>query len=176
MPSRYDSPIRWLKIANVTGFSVRDVRRILIEGLISLRRGLIGASINLTAALIFLQQHYPIASTLLSSTKFFTSSIKHLECFSSRSMAASTPKLTVEIVEGGRKTVWGEPSAISTVLERLTFDVVLFYNGKDLDTDSVKADVGPVAVEKYLYECNRTIPSYVAFNDAECLVGDAAKN
>nr|GEW06732.1 chloroplast stem-loop binding protein of 41 kDa a, chloroplastic [Tanacetum cinerariifolium] len=39
-----------------------------------------------------------------------------------------------EIVEGGGKTVWGEPSAIDTVLEGLTFDVVLDYNGKDLDT------------------------------------------
>nr|GEW88418.1 hypothetical protein [Tanacetum cinerariifolium] len=39
-----------------------------------------------------------------------------------------------EIVEGGGKTVWGEPSAIGTVLEGLIFDVVLDYNGKDLDT------------------------------------------
>ncbi|GJV74109.1 hypothetical protein Tco_1494104 [Tanacetum coccineum] len=39
-----------------------------------------------------------------------------------------------EIVEGGGKTVWGEPSAIGIVLEGLTFDVVLDYNGKDLDT------------------------------------------
>ncbi|GKA35603.1 hypothetical protein Tco_0722094 [Tanacetum coccineum] len=77
----------------------------------------------------------------------------------------------LEIVEGGGKTVWGEPSAIGTVLEGLTFDVVLDYNGKGLDTvkpvvdwqvqdsfcssealDSVKADAGPVAVEKYLSE------------------------
>ncbi|GJT05329.1 hypothetical protein Tco_0839791 [Tanacetum coccineum] len=80
-------------------------------------------------------------------------------------------KLRKEIVEGGGKTVWGEPSAIGTVLEGLTFDVVLDYNGKGLDTvkpvvdwqvqdsfcssaalDSVKADAGPVAVEKYLSE------------------------
>nr|GEW92467.1 hypothetical protein [Tanacetum cinerariifolium] len=40
---------------------------------------------------VTIQQH----QLLLGSTKFFTSSIKHLECFSSRSMAASTPKLTV---------------------------------------------------------------------------------
>ncbi|GJW31644.1 chloroplast stem-loop binding protein of 41 kDa a, chloroplastic [Tanacetum coccineum] len=93
-----------------------------------------------------------------------------------------------EIVEGGGKTVWGEPSAIGTVLEGLTFDVVLDNNGKDLDTvkpvvdwakssgaaqflfissagiykqteepphvegDTVKADAGHVAVEKYLSE------------------------
>ncbi|PWA56843.1 hypothetical protein CTI12_AA412360 [Artemisia annua] len=93
-----------------------------------------------------------------------------------------------EITESGGKTVWGEPSAIGTVLEGLTFDVVLDNNGKDLDTvkpvvdwakssgavqflfissagiykqteepphvegDTVKADAGHVAVEKYLSE------------------------
>nr|GFA89436.1 chloroplast stem-loop binding protein of 41 kDa a, chloroplastic [Tanacetum cinerariifolium] len=72
-----------------------------------------------------------------------------------------------EIVEGGGKTVWGEPSAIGTVLKGLTFDVVLDYNGKDLDTvklvvdwqvhdsfcsSAALADAGPVAVEKYLSE------------------------
>lgn len=38
-----------------------------------------------------------------------------------------------EIVEGGGKTVWGDVGAIGTVLEGLTFDVVLDNNGKDLD-------------------------------------------
>lgn len=93
-----------------------------------------------------------------------------------------------EITESGGKTVWGEPSAIGTVLDGLTFDVVLDNNGKDLDTvkpvvdwakssgagqflfissagiykqteepphvegDTVKADAGHVAVEKYLSE------------------------
>ncbi|KAI3805992.1 hypothetical protein L1987_21880 [Smallanthus sonchifolius] len=93
-----------------------------------------------------------------------------------------------EIVEGGGKTVWGDVGAIGSVLEGLTFDVVLDNNGKDLDTvrpvadwakssgvgqflfissagiykstdepphvegDTVKADAGHVAVEKYISE------------------------
>ncbi|KAJ0449931.1 hypothetical protein HanHA300_Chr15g0550871 [Helianthus annuus] len=41
--------------------------------------------------------------------------------------------VSLEIVEGGGKTVWGDVNAIGTVLEGLTFDVVLDNNGKDLD-------------------------------------------
>ncbi|KAI7747806.1 hypothetical protein M8C21_017023 [Ambrosia artemisiifolia] len=45
-----------------------------------------------------------------------------------------------EIVEGGGKTVWGNVDAIGTVLEGLTFDVVLDNNGKDLDAVKPVAD------------------------------------
>lgn len=45
-----------------------------------------------------------------------------------------------EIVEGGGKTVWGDVSAIGTVLQGLTFDVVLDNNGKDLETVRPVAD------------------------------------
>ncbi|KAJ9543310.1 hypothetical protein OSB04_023017 [Centaurea solstitialis] len=45
-----------------------------------------------------------------------------------------------EIVDGGGKTVWGDVKAIGTVLEGLTFDVVLDNNGKDLDAVSPVAD------------------------------------
>lgn len=38
-----------------------------------------------------------------------------------------------EIVSGGGKTVWGEPSDIGKVLEGASFDVILDNNGKDLD-------------------------------------------
>lgn len=39
-----------------------------------------------------------------------------------------------EIVSGGGKTVWGNPSEVGKVLEGERFDVVLDNNGKDLDT------------------------------------------
>ncbi|XP_024980750.1 chloroplast stem-loop binding protein of 41 kDa a, chloroplastic [Cynara cardunculus var. scolymus] len=45
-----------------------------------------------------------------------------------------------EIVDGGGKTVWGDVGAIGTVLEGLTFDVVLDNNGKDLDAVRPVAD------------------------------------
>nr|GMD26867.1 chloroplast stem-loop binding protein of 41 kDa A, chloroplastic [Ipomoea batatas] len=39
-----------------------------------------------------------------------------------------------EIVEGGGKTVWGNPADVGKVLEGQVFDAVLDNNGKDLDT------------------------------------------
>ncbi|XP_019188598.1 PREDICTED: chloroplast stem-loop binding protein of 41 kDa a, chloroplastic isoform X2 [Ipomoea nil] len=45
-----------------------------------------------------------------------------------------------EIVEGGGKTVWGNPADVGKVLEGQVFDAVLDNNGKDLDTVKPVAD------------------------------------
>ncbi|KAI3723170.1 hypothetical protein L2E82_34576 [Cichorium intybus] len=54
--------------------------------------------------------------------------------YSSRELPyLSIGDIKLEIVDGGGKTLWGDVSAVGTVLEGLTFDVVLDNNGKDLD-------------------------------------------
>ncbi|XP_031121964.1 chloroplast stem-loop binding protein of 41 kDa a, chloroplastic [Ipomoea triloba] len=45
-----------------------------------------------------------------------------------------------EIVEGGGKTVWGNPADVGKVLDGQVFDAVLDNNGKDLDTVKPVAD------------------------------------
>lgn len=39
-----------------------------------------------------------------------------------------------EIVNGGGKTVWGDPAEVGKAVEGAAYDVVLDNNGKDLDT------------------------------------------
>ncbi|KAI3749378.1 hypothetical protein L2E82_19988 [Cichorium intybus] len=79
-----------------------------------------------------------------------------------------------EIVDGGGKTVWGDVGAIGTVLEGLTFDVVLDNNGKDLDAVRPVADWAKSAgVGQFLFISSAGI--YKQTEEPPHVEGDAVK-
>ncbi|KAM0054035.1 putative NAD-dependent epimerase/dehydratase, NAD(P)-binding domain superfamily [Helianthus debilis subsp. tardiflorus] len=79
-----------------------------------------------------------------------------------------------EIVEGGGKTVWGDVNAIGTVLEGLTFDVVLDNNGKDLDAVKPVADWAKSSgAEQFLFISSAGI--YKTTEEPPHVEGDAVK-
>ncbi|KAL4558776.1 hypothetical protein LXL04_036978 [Taraxacum kok-saghyz] len=79
-----------------------------------------------------------------------------------------------EIVDGGGKTVWGDVGAIGTVLEGLSFDVVLDNNGKDLDAVRPVADWAKSAgVGQFLFISSAGI--YKQTEEPPHVEGDAVK-
>lgn len=57
-----------------------------------------------------------------------------------------------EIVNGGGKTVWGDPAEVGKAVEGAAYDVVLDNNGKDLDTVRPVADwAKSCGVKQFLY-------------------------
>lgn len=79
-----------------------------------------------------------------------------------------------EIVSGGGKTVWGNPSEVGKVLEGERFDVVLDNNGKDLDTVRPVVDWAKSAgVKQFLYISSAGI--YKPTDEPPHVEGDVVK-
>ncbi|KAF4347353.1 hypothetical protein F8388_007277 [Cannabis sativa] len=79
-----------------------------------------------------------------------------------------------EIVSGGGKTVWGDPSDVGKVLGGAAFDVVLDNNGKDLDAVKPVADWAKSSgVKQFLFISSAGI--YKSTDEPPHVEGDAVK-